>query len=344
MRITQRQALDYFRSDDLIGLGMEADALRRKLHRENVVTYLLDRKIHITNFCDGDGRSRAFYRPLSAAISSKYLLDFETIHRQVAETIEIGGTGMLVQGVLHPDLKIEWLEQLLRGIKQIFPQIWLDCFSAPEIVAIATVSELTVRDVVARLRDAGLDSLPGDGADILADARGFRMRPQCSMEDWMNVHRTAHELGIKSTAAMMFGVGETMEERIAFLEQIRRLQEATGGFTAFFPWSCRPGQANLEAWYEATAVEYLKVLAISRLYLENIENVQSSWAAQGLKVLQLALRFGGNDAGSVLLEESAIKPAAASRSTDEEQLRRVIRDAGFNPAQRDTGYTTCFLY
>ena len=345
MSITKLQALDYFRSDDLIGLGMEAEALRRRLHPENVVTYLLDRNIHLTNFRGEYGSSCVFYRPLPGKVSSeRYLLDLETIYDQVAETTEMGGTGVLMQGALDPGLKIEWFERLLSGVKHKFPRIWLDCFSAPEILSIARSSGLEVRDTIARLRDAGLDSIAGDGAEILDDAAPCRApRLRCSTEDWVHVHRAAHQLNIRTTATMIFGASETLEQRIRYFEEIRRLQEATGGLTAFFPWSLRTKTANLEAWDEATAVEYLKVLAVSRLYLDNIENVQSSWAAQGLKVLQLALRFGGNDAGSVMLEENITKAGGASHSTNEEQLRQVIRDAGFKPAQRDTLYTTCFL-
>jgi cyclic dehypoxanthinyl futalosine synthase len=252
----------------------------------------------------------------------------------------------LMQGGLHPDLKIEWFERLLRGIKQRFPQIWLHCFSASEILAIAEYSNLSLRDTIARLRDAGLASIPGGGAEILDDEVRHRIaRLKCSTQDWVDVHRTAHELGMRTTATMMFGVGESFDQRINHFEQVRRLQEETGGFTAFIPWSFQPTNTALggRKWDEATSVEYLKVLAISRLYLDNIENVQSSWVTQGLKVLQLGLRFGGNDVGSVMLEENVVKAAGTSNSTTEEELRHIIRGAGFRPAQRDTLYTTLFL-
>jgi cyclic dehypoxanthinyl futalosine synthase len=347
MSITRQQALDYFRSDDLIGLGMEADAMRRKLHPEGVVTYIIDRNINYTNFCTEYCTFCAFYRPLKGKMASEgYILDFETIYQKIAETIEMGGTGVLMQGGLHPDLKIEWFERLLRGIKQRFPQVWMHCFSASEILAIAEYSNLSVRDTIMRLRDAGLDSIPGGGAEILDDEVRHRIaRLKCSTDDWVLVHRTAHQLGMRTTATMMFGVGETFEQRVNHFEQVRRLQEETGGFTAFIPWSFQPHNTALggRGWDEATAVEYLKVLAISRLYLSNIENVQSSWVTQGLKVLQLGLRFGGNDVGSVMLEENVVKAAGTSNCTTEEELRRIIRDAGFKPVQRDTLYTTMFL-
>jgi cyclic dehypoxanthinyl futalosine synthase len=345
--ITRTQALDYFRSDDLIGLGMEADALRRKLHPEGVVTYIVDRNINYTNFCTEYCSFCAFYRPLKGKLASEgYILDFETIYQKIAETVEMGGTGVLMQGGLHPDLKIEWFERLLKGIKQRFPQVWLHCFSASEILAIAEYSNLSVRDTIARLRDAGLASIPGGGAEILDDEVRHRIaRLKCSTEDWVNVHRTAHELGMRTTATMMFGVGESFEHRVNHFEQVRRLQEETGGFTAFIPWSFQPTNTALggRKWDEATSVEYLKVLAISRLYLDNVENVQSSWVTQGLKVLQLGLRFGGNDVGSVMLEENVVKAAGTSNCTTEEELRQVIRGAGFRPVQRDTLYTTYFL-
>ena len=347
MSITREQALDYFRSDDLIGLGMDADALRRKLHPEGVVTYIIDRNINYTNFCTEYCTFCAFYRPLKGKLASEgYVLDFATIYAKIAETLEMGGTGVLMQGGLHPDLKIEWFETLLKGIRERFPSIWLHCLSASEILAIAEYSELSLRDTIMRLRDAGLQSIPGGGAEILDDEVRFKIaRLKCRTEDWLAVHRTAHQLGMRTTATMMFGVGETVKHRVNHFEQVRRLQEETGGFTAFIPWSFQPNNTALggRGWDEATAVEYLKVLAISRLYLSNIENVQSSWVTQGLKVLQMGLRFGGNDVGSVMLEENVVKAAGTSNCTTEEELRRIIRDAGFRPAQRDTLYTTLFL-
>jgi cyclic dehypoxanthinyl futalosine synthase len=347
MTLTREQALDCFRSDDLIGLGMEADAVRQRLHPEGVVTYIVDRNINYTNFCTEYCTFCAFYRPLKGKQASEgYILDFETIYAKIAETLEMGGTGVLMQGGLHPDLKIDWFERLLRGIKERFPQIWLHCFSASEILAIAEYSDLSVRDTILRLRDAGLDSIPGGGAEILDDEVRHRIaRLKCRTEDWVLVHRTAHQLGMRTTATMMFGVGESFEQRVNHFEVIRKLQEETGGFTAFIPWSFQPKHTALggRGWDEATAVEYLKVLASARLYLDNIENVQSSWVTQGLKVLQLGLRFGGNDVGSVMLEENVVRAAGTSNCTTEEELRRVIRDAGFQPRQRDTLYRTMFL-
>jgi cyclic dehypoxanthinyl futalosine synthase len=347
MALTRQQALDFFNSTDLIGLGFEADAVRRRLHPEGVVTYIIDRNINYTNFCTEYCTFCAFYRPLKGPKASEgYILDFEKIYEKIAETVEMGGTGVLMQGGLHPDLKIDWFERLFRGIKQRFPQIWLHCLSASEILAIAEYSNLDLRTTIARLRDAGLDSIPGGGAEILDDDVRFRIaRLKCRTEEWVSVHRTAHQLGMRTTATMMFGVGETYDQRINHFEVVRRLQEETGGFTAFIPWSFQPKHTALggRGWDEATSVEYLKVLAIARLYLDNIENVQASWVTQGLKVLELGLHFGGNDVGSVMLEENVVKAAGTSNCTTEEELRRIIRDAGFKPVQRDTLYRTMFL-
>jgi cyclic dehypoxanthinyl futalosine synthase len=347
MPITRQDALDMFRSDDLVGIGMEADAVRRRLHPEGVVTYVIDRNINYTNFCTEYCTFCAFYAPIKGPGTVKgYVLDLDTIYDKVRETVEMGGTGVLMQGGLHPDLPLEWYEQMLRGIRQRFPQVHLHCFSASEILHFADLSKLSVRDVIVRLRDAGLDSIPGGGAEILDDeVRRKVARLKCLTEEWLLVHRTAHQLGMRTTATMMFGCGETIEHRVNHFEHVRRLQEETGGFTAFIPWSFQPHNTALggRGWDEATSVEYLKLLAISRLYLDNIQNVQASWVTQGLKVLQLGLRFGGNDVGSVMLEENVVRAAGVTNCTTEEELRRIIRDAGFRPAQRDTLYTKFFL-
>jgi cyclic dehypoxanthinyl futalosine synthase len=347
MSLTKEQALNLFQSEDLIGLGMEADAVRRKKHPEGVVTYIIDRNINYTNFCTEYCTFCAFYRPLKGpAAKEGYILDFETIYQKIQETVDHGGTGVLMQGGLHPDLKIDWHEQMMRGIKQRFPKIHLHCYSASEIIAIAEYSGLTIGDTIARLRDAGLDSIPGGGAEILDDEVRYKIaRLKCLTEDWLNVHREAHKLGMRTTATMMFGVGEKFENRVNHFQRLYELQEETGGFTAFIPWSFQPQNTALGGrhWEEATAVEYLKVLAISRLYLSNFLNVQSSWVTQGLKVCQMGLRFGGNDVGSVMLEENVVRAAGVTNCTTEEELRRIIRDAGFRPAQRDTLYRQYFL-
>ena len=341
--LSRDQAIDLFSSDDLIGIGMEADALRRRLHPGGVVTYIIDRNINYTNFCTEYCSFCAFYRPMGHA--EGYIQPQQAIFDKIQETLDLGGTGVLMQGGLHPDLKIEWYEDLFRAIKQRFP-IHLHCLSAPEVVNIAEVSGLSLRDTIARLRDSGLDSIPGGGAEILDDDVRRRIsRLKCNSSEWIDVHRTAHSLGMRTTATMMFGCGETIEQRVNHLEVVRQIQEDTGGFTAFIPWTFQRENTSLGRFVkeEATAVEYLKTLAISRLYLSNIVNVQSSWVTQGLKTCQIGLRFGGNDVGSIMIEENVVSAAGAHNHASEEDLRHMIRDAGFTPKQRDTLYRTYFL-
>ena len=342
--MTEREAIDLFNSDDLIGIGMAADAQRRKLHPEGVVSYIIDRNINYTNFCTEYCSFCAFYRPMGH--KEGYVHGLDTILQKIQETVELGGTGVLMQGGLHPDLKIEWYEDLLRAIKLQFPQVWLHCFSSPEIQNIAKVSGLDLTTTIARLRDAGLDSIPGGGAEILHDDVRQRIsRLKCDTQEWIDVHLVAHKLGMRTTATMMFGCGETIEQRVHHFEVVRRIQEETGGFTAFIPWSFQRENTSLGRTVkeEATGVEYLKTLAISRLYLDNILNVQSSWVTQGLKTCQVGLRFGGNDVGSIMIEENVVSAAGARNHASEEELRRLIRDAGFVPKQRDTLYRTYFL-
>src|SRR3989440_1696958 len=341
--LTRDQALDLFQSDDLIGIGMEADRVRRKWHPEGVVSYIIDRNINYTNFCTEYCSFCAFYRPMGHA--EGYILPNEVIYQKIQETLDLGGTGILMQGGLHPDLKIEWYEDLFRGIKQRF-KIHLHCLSAPEVTNIADVSGLSLRDTIARLRDAGLQSIPGGGAEILDnDVRRRIARLKSFTQDWIDVHRTAHALGLRTTATMMFGTGETIDQRMNHFDIVREIQEDTGGFTAFIPWAFQREFTSLGRFVkeEATAVEYLKMLALSRLYLENVLNIQSSWVTPGLKTCQLGLRFGGNDVGSIMIEENVVSAAGGHHQTTEEELRRLVRDAGFIPKQRDSLYRTYFL-
>jgi cyclic dehypoxanthinyl futalosine synthase len=324
MGISRNEALDCFRSDDLIGIGMEADAVRRKLHPEGVVTYTLDGKASYTA-TDTESSSNTF------------AIIYDRIANSIEETVAMGGTGIILQGEVTPELTLPWFEALLRRTKDCSPAVWLHCLSANEILTIAEHSGLTLRDTIARLRDAGLDSIPGNDAGILDDAvqlQGSRIR--WKLQDWLAVHRAAHSLGIQTTATMTFGSGETFEHRINHLQLLRHLQNDTGGFTSFTPSTSSARSSTAHGFEEATAVEYLKTLAISRMYLDNVDNIQSNLETQGLKVLQVSLRFGANDAGSVLLAEGA-------NAATEEQVRQVIRDAGFKPSQRDSVYRTMLL-
>ena len=342
--MTNDQAREYFASDDLIGIGMEADAYREKLHPHRIASYIIDRNINHTNECTEYCSFCAFYRPMGH--EEGYVLPFETIAQKIQETVDCGGTGVLMQGGVNPNLDIGYFESLFSRLKLRFPAVQLHCLSAPEILCIAEVSGLSIRDTLLRLRDSGMDSMPGAGAEILDDEVRFRIaRLKCTTQDWIEVHRAAHSVGMNTTATMMFGCGETIEHRVRHLEKLRQLQEETGGFTAFIPWPFQPENTALgrKVPEEATACEFLRTLAISRLYLDNFLNVQTSWVTQGLKVCQLGLRFGGNDVGSVMLEENVVRQAGASHSATEEDLRRMIREAGFIPKQRDTLYRTYFL-
>jgi len=344
MRITSNQVLDLFRSDDLVGVGMEADAVRRRMHPGNVVTYQIDRNINYTNICTEYCSFCAFYRPVGSP--EGYVQPLESIFHKIDETLPLGGSGILMQGGLHPTLKMDYYQELLRSIKTRYPDLHLHCLSAPEILSLAEICGLSVRETIARLMDAGLDSIPGAGAEILDDEVRHRIaRLKCSTEEWLAVHRTAHELGLRTTATMMFGCGETLEHRVRHLDRIRNLQDETGGFTAFIPWFFQRENTSLGRFIheEATAVDYLKTLAVSRLYLDNIENLQASWLTPGHKICQIALRFGGNDVGSILIEENVVSAAGCHNTSSEEELRRLIRDAGFRPIKRDTLYRRYFL-
>jgi len=343
MGLKPQEALDLFRSDDLIGIGMAAMEVRRAKTDPRVVTYQIDRNINYTNFCTEYCSFCAFYRPLGS--KEGYLLSFETIYKKIEEMLELGGTGVLLQGGLHPGLRIEYYEDLLRSLKQRFPQVHLHCLSAPEILYIAEVSGLTVRETITRLMAAGLDSIPGAGAEILDDEIRARIsRLKCTSGEWEDMHRVAHSLGMRTTATMMFGCGEEYRHRINHFERLRRIQEDTGGFSAFIPWMFAPENTPLgKKVPQATAVDYLKTLAISRLYLDNIDHIQSSWLTPGIKVCQVGLQFGADDVGSILIEENVVFAAGVRNRTNEDELRRIIQDAGYIPAQRDTLYRSYSL-
>jgi cyclic dehypoxanthinyl futalosine synthase len=342
-RLTAERALELFTSDDLVGLGMEAHRVRLEKNDPRIVTYQIDRNINYTNFCTEYCSFCAFYRPMGS--KEGYVLSHEEIFAKIEETIALGGTGVLLQGGLHGELGIEFYEQMFRAIKRRFPRLHVHALSAPEILNIAELSGLSLRDTIARLRDAGMDSIPGAGAEILDDEVRRRIsRLKCSSEEWLEVHRTAHRLGLRTTATMMFGCGEEFRHRANHLERIRQLQDETGGFTAFIPWMFAPENTPLGRTQPGTtAVDYLKTLAISRMYLDNIDHVQSSWLTPGIKVCQVGLQFGADDVGSILIEENVVYAANVRNRTNEAELRRIIADAGFIPVQRDSLYRTLYL-
>lgn len=353
-RVTKKEALSMLKSADLLDLGMTADNMRKKLHPEKIVTFVVDRNINYTNVCINKCTFCAFWRDKEDQDS--YTLDKDTLFAKIEETLDLGGTQILIQGGLHPDLDIDYYISLLRSIKERF-EINIHGFSPPEICYIADSSDLTVREALQILRQAGLDSVPGGGAEILSDRVREVLSPRkIKSSRWLEVMETAHRLGMKTTATMMFGSIEGPEDIIEHLDAIRQLQDRTGGFTAFIPWSFQPGNTELaesnkqgvknkkvqksksKIQNSATAVEYLKVLALSRIYLDNINNIQASWVTQGLKLAQVALRFGANDFGSTMIEENVVASTGVNFKTSKGEIVNSIRAAGFTPAQRDTYY------
>lgn len=341
-RISRREALAMLRKADLLDLGRRADEVRKRLHPGGVVTFVVDRNINYTNVCINRCTFCAFWRQEGAA--DAYLLDRETLFQKIDETIAQAGTQILIQGGLHPALGIDYYVDLLSSIKGRY-DISIHGFSPPEIAYIADSSDITVREALKILRSAGLDSVPGGGAEILSDRVREVVSPRkIRSSRWLKVMEEAHRLGMRTTATMMFGSIEGPEDIIEHLDAIRDLQDRTGGFTAFIPWSFQPGNTELKrkrrfrADHPATAVEYLTVLALSRLYLDNVPNIQASWVTQGLKTAQVALRFGANDFGSTMIEENVVASTGVSYRVSKEDIINAIKATGFAPAQRDTVY------
>jgi len=338
-RLAENEIQDLFDHGGLLELGQAADAARRRRHPADVVTYIIDRNINYTNVCVYRCRFCAFYR--SAKDADAYVLPFAEIAAKVSETIACGGTGILLQGGVHPDLRISYYESLLADVKKTFPQVHLHAFSVPEIWFLAKLEKMPVREVLERLIAAGLDSIPGGGAEILDDHTRRRIwsRAKASTDQWLDVHRQAHELGLRTTATMMFGVGEPSTARVAHLLGVRALQEESGGFTAFIPWTFQEAETDLEGEVEPSGgYDYLRTLAISRLALDNIDHVQGSWVTQGAKVGQVSLYFGADDLGSIMLEENVVAAAGARYRMAQSDMERVIRGAGYTPRQRRTLY------
>ncbi len=336
-RLTSDEGLALLESHDLASLGQAADGLSRRLHPEPYRTYNIDRNINYTNICTAVCDFCAFYR--TPRSDEGYVLPRQQLLEKVDETIARGGNQILLQGGLHPEFKLDWYEQLLQDIKQRHPQVNIHGFSPPEFHHFCKVNHLPIRTVLTRLRDAGLGSIPGGGAEILVDrVRREITRGKVMTDDWLNVMRVWHELGGRSTATMMFGHAETLPERIEHLERLRLLQDETGGFTAFICWTFQPEHTAMSHVPPAGAFDYLKTQAVARLYLDNFPNIQSSWVTQGLKIGQLAMLFGANDMGSLMIEENVVAEAGTVHFLTLDQIREAIAELGFVPRQRDVFY------
>ncbi|MDX1777188.1 MAG: cyclic dehypoxanthinyl futalosine synthase, partial [Desulfobulbales bacterium] len=309
---------------------------RRKMHPEPVVTYVIDRNINYTNICVSACKFCAFYKGPEEAGGT--VISFEELERKITETLELNGTQILLQGGLHPDKQLEFYEDMLRFIKKT--GIHIHGFSPPEICHFAKISGLSIPEVLERLRQAGLDSMPGGGAEILCDrVRQLAAPRKCSADKWLEVMRQAHLQNMKTTATMMFGHIETLEERLEHLLRIRDLQDETGGFTAFIPWPFQPDNTAFSEIPKATAHSYLKMLAWSRIVLDNVANIQASWVTQGPKIAQVSLFFGANDFGSTMIEENVVAAAGVSFRLSEAEIRQLVTDAGFVPRQRTMDYS-----
>ncbi len=337
-RMTEREALELLRSHDLLEVGARAHEVRERTVPGNLATFIVDRNINFTNVCTSGCRFCAFY--CAPGSPEAYVLSQGVLHAKIQETLDLGGTAVMMQGGLHPDLDIAYYEDMFRSIKERF-DITIHSLSAPEIVHIAQVSGLTTAETLRRLQAAGLDSLPGGGAEILVDRVRRQVAPgKADTKAWLQVMREAHLQGIPGTATMMFGSVETLEDRVEHLRVIRELQDETGGFRAFIPWSFQSGNTALEGIYgPVTGVEYLMMVAVSRLYLDNIPHIQASWVTQGLKMGQVALRFGADDLGSTMIEENVVAATGLSVQANSADLIHAIRGAGFVPAQRRTDYS-----
>lgn len=336
-RLTPAEGLALLECHDLAALGQASDEVTRRLHPENYRTYNIDRNINYTNICTAVCDFCAFYRGPKS--DEGYVLDRAELLQKVQETVDIGGDQILMQGGLHPDFKLEWYEELLGDIKGRFPQVNIHGFSPPEIYHFTKVSKLPLRTVLERLKAAGLGSLPGGGAEILVDrVRAAITRGKVMTDDWLEVNRVWHELGGRSTATMMFGHVETLAERIEHLERLRQVQDETGGFTAFICWTFQPDHTDMADTPPAGSYEYLKTNAVARLYLDNFANLQSSWVTQGLKIGQLALLYGANDMGSLMIEENVVAEAGTVHYLSLEEIRGAISELGYVPRQRNVFY------
>ena len=338
-RLTEEEALHLLEHAELPELSHAAHAVRKRLNPGRTVTYIIDRNVNYTNVCLADCDFCAFYRKIKDPES--YVLSREELGRKIEETQHLGGNQLLLQGGMHPKLKLEWYEDMLRWMKSEYG-IHIHGFSAPEIHAFSRINRISYEEVLGRLKDAGLDSLPGGGAEILTDrVREEITRGKCNSDEWIEVHRVWHRLGGRSTATMMFGHVERLDERVETLRRFRELQDETGGFTAFIDWTFQPEHTALAARLdlkEAGSWDYLRTTAVSRLYLDNIQHIQSSWVTQGGRIGQVSLFYGCDDMGSIMIEENVVRAAGASNRMTEEVLCRLVREAGFEPRRRNFFY------
>jgi cyclic dehypoxanthinyl futalosine synthase len=336
-RVGREEALALYTEAPTSLLGRLADDARRRKHPDNIVTYIIDRNVNYTNVCVARCRFCAFYRPVGSA--DGYTLGFDEIFRKIEETIALGGEQLLLQGGHNPDIPLGWYEDLFRQVKERYPEFRLHALSPPEIIHISRLAQLPVADVIDRLVASGLDSIPGGGAEILVDRvrRLLNCYNKATADEWLDVMRRAHRAGLRTTATMMYGTVETIEDRLEHLFRLRDLQDETGGFTAFIAWSYQPQHTELGG-IEATAVEYLRTLALARIVLDNVDNLQASWVTQGGKVGQLSLAYGANDMGSVMIEENVVRAAGAEYCMDEFEVVRNIENAGFSARRRNMHY------
>jgi cyclic dehypoxanthinyl futalosine synthase len=336
-RLSRSEALTLYAEAPTHLLGRLADEVRAARHPSGVVTYIIDRNVNYTNICVAQCNFCAFYRPVGAA--DGYVLGFEELFRKIDDTIAVGGEQLLLQGGHNPDLPLEWYEDLFRAVKARYPAFRLHALSPPEVIHLSRLGQVEVSVVIERLMAAGLDSIPGGGAEVLVDRvrRELNCLGKATADEWLDVMRHAHRAGLRTTATMMYGTVERLDERVEHLMRVRDLQDETGGFTAFIAWSFQPSHTE-RGGTEATGVEYLRTLALARLVLDNVDNLQASWVTQGGKVGQLSLSFGANDMGSVMIEENVVRAAGATFCMDELEIVRNIENAGFTPRRRNMHY------
>jgi cyclic dehypoxanthinyl futalosine synthase len=347
-RLTSEDCTALLESNDFVRIGLAAHEMRMRHNPTDVVTYIIDRNINYTNVCNVVCTFCAFYR--RPGKPDTYVHSIDEICKRIDETIELGGTGVLMQGGLHPDFNIEWYEELLSTLHEKYSNFQLHCFSPPEIHNISLISKLDYVTIMKRLKAAGLNSMPGGGGEILDDEVRKRVSTKCNTQEWLDVMRAVHQVGLISTATMMFGIGDRIEHRVRHLERIRDVQDESlariaetgvgGKFTAFIPWTFQRENTALgrKITEEPTGIDYLKMLSVSRLFLDNVQHIQSSWLTQGIRLGQSALRFGADDMGSIMIEENVVSAAGANNEANEKDLRYQIREAGFVPQQRDILY------